>query len=87
MDRMRLGRWIQVLHFSDGEDRQRQEGAICPRSLNGLRVDPELLATRPELFPPPSRSGILECPWYEGKSPLDSRQTLMIIRLPGGSML
>lgn len=27
------------------------EGMICPRSLYGLRVDPELLAPRPELFP------------------------------------
>lgn len=48
-------------------------------------VEPELPAPSPELFPPPSRCGVLECPCYEGKFPVDSRGTLITIRLPGQS--
>lgn len=47
------------------------------------RVEPELPAPSPEPFSPPSRRGVLECPCYEGKFPVDSRRTLIIIRLLG----
>lgn len=49
------------------------------------RVDSGLLDPNPELFPPPSRSGFLGYPCYEGTFPLDSRRTLIIMRLPGNA--
>lgn len=62
------------------------ERVICPGSHSrfGGRVDPELLVPSLELFPPPSRSRILECPCYDSKFPWDSRRTFIIVRLPQG---